>query len=162
MTRKKSVINIIGINPFKQEITVPTRNVNKYKNVFTKNKNNFEEIGFLKTKVTHEDISFTKLYHNTEYRNVLLNLSNEALKLWLYLMYSLEPNNEYVTINRPFVTKLLKLPNQSRLKYLLETELIAKNILRNTEDKNTFWINAEIAFHGSRIETFPENIKIRT
>ena len=165
-TTKKPVItdeSKLGINPFTASLTGTMRVFKAKESILTEYSDNMNIIvGTINKTAIVEDAIYTKVYHDTFWRNVILDLSPLALKLWIFINYSLESNKDYIWLNRTFIVSKLRLKNQKELFTLLEQELCRYALLSPISGyADMYWVNPSIAFCGNRLKKYPNNFKER-
>ena len=142
----------IGLNPFLVPLKIP---VYKLK---AKHEYNIDSEGVLTPKeILLEQTPKVNIYVKTEHRLVVNSLNKNTKELFLWLIYSIETNEDYLWINKTRYMKELGITSINTYKSALK-ELIRYGIIQYTVITDVFWINPEFFFKGSRIETFPSNI----
>jgi len=87
-------------------------------------------------------------------RNVMTNLSPSTMKLFLYIVYTLKENCDFISLP---LNKTLKNINISKPTYykciaeLMEIELLCK------KKREEYWVNPVYLFNGNKINFFKEN-----
>lgn len=110
----------------------------------------------LKTRYLAERLSFTKLFHVSGHRNKISSLPSRAKELFLWLLFTLKPSNDFIVIN---VDKYKAENLCSHNTYLRAIDdLIQADIIKPTRWQTVFWINPSYFFNGNRIKKYPDNI----
>lgn len=154
---KKEIIDESRLikNPYEYTLVIP---VSKYTNPKEFIKQGEDGI-VVNSSFYLERVQSAKLFYSTGAKEYVYNLSDKAQRLYLYILYNLLNNKDYVQINKEnYMTKNgIKAENTYReaLK-----ELIRYNFLCLTEYKTVFWINPNLFFCGNRIKKYPSNIKV--
>lgn len=153
----------LGINPFIASLTGTMRVFKAKENLLLEYADDMNIIVGTHQKVSVvEDAVFTKVYQETFWRDIILDLSPNATKLWVYLCYTLVPNKDYIWINKTFLTAKLGLKNHRQLQEILDSELIRYALLSSSTGlKDVYWINPCIIFCGNRLKKYPGNFKQR-
>lgn len=101
-----------------------------------------------------------KIFYGTGCKEMVYNLSPGAKSLYLFVLYNLEPNQDWIQINsQRYMTKnSIKSINtyKEALKELCRYLFIAPTL----DYKDVFWINPMLFFCGSRINKYPDKVKI--
>jgi hypothetical protein len=152
----------MGVNPFTATLKIPVRKLKGKETLLTE----FTEgislpIGTLQQTVLLEDIKYSKLYHSAWMRDLITDLSPIALKVFMYVAYSLNTNEDYYTYNKSFMVKKLNLKNQKELIDVTNNELIRYGLLGLSLVPDTFWINPNYMYCGNRVKMYPKNVVIR-
>ena len=100
-----------------------------------------------------------KIIKTPENRKLIASLSAPALKLYNWLIYELNPNKDYITINKNRAKLELNI-NSDKTFYKALAELNEKKIICNSDIKNTYFINPKIFFCGNRVKMYPDNILV--
>lgn len=99
----------------------------------------------------------TKVYHFTGVKERIYNLSPGAQRLYLWVMYNIEPNIDYIRINVPFYMTKNGIKSIKTYRAAVK-EMIRYGFLCQSADyKDVYWINPEYIFNGNRIEMYPNN-----
>lgn len=153
----------LGINPFIASLNGTMRVFKAKENLLSEYADNMNIIIGTHQKVSIvEDAVFTKVYHETFWRDIILDLSPNAVKLWVYITYYLEPNKDYFWINKAFIVTKLNLKNQKELQQLLDNELERYALINSrTGIENVYWINPSVLFCGNRLKKYPSQFKER-
>lgn len=117
--------------------------------------------GKLNETVLVEDEVFTKVYHDVKYRDIILNLSHDALRLWTYITYDITSNKDFYWMNMTFITRHLRLRSSFELKQIIDNELVRYAFITPTQFPNVYWINPAILFCGNRMKKYPQNVVVR-
>lgn len=101
-----------------------------------------------------------KLYYHAGAKDEVNNLSVSAKSMLFYVLYSLEPNKDYIRINQEYYMSKNEV-SINTFKNAIK-ELCRYCFLYRSEDyKDVFWINPSRFFCGSRIDKYPENVIIK-
>ena len=101
----------------------------------------------------------TKIYKSAKKRDVIMNLSLPSAKLFLYIQYELEVNQDYITLVIDKVCDRTNMSHVSIRKAILE--LGTNNILTKRIDmSHTYWLNPIFLFCGSRPNKYPDNVVV--
>lgn len=110
-------------------------------------------------KIFLERTPVVKIYTSKETEQFVYNLSDRAQRLYLHILYNLNAAVDYIQINRRTYMDEQKIKSVNTYK-AAEKELIRYNFILHTEYKTVFWINPNLFFAGSRIQKYPNNLKI--
>ena len=162
---KKPVINEskMGINPFVASLSGTMRVFKAKANILSEYADNMNIIvGTLQKVNVLEDAAYSKIYHETFWRDIILDLSPQATKLWIFILYNLEPNKDYFWVNKTFIADKLKLKNHRELQSLIDNELERYALINgSTGIQDVYWINPSVVFCGNRLKKYPNNFKER-
>lgn len=97
----------------------------------------------------------TKLFHAPGIIDVVSNLSDGAMRLFLYVAYSVERGKDYIQINTERYLKKNNILSKRTYTTALN-ELIRYGFIVQSEFDSVYWINPIIFFCGNRIAKYPE------
>lgn len=149
--------SVLGTNPFSHELIVE---VNK----------RLDSKAVIKCKETGDEVpaeslierqKMTKLYLSAAYRDRAMNLSAGAQRMFLYILYEIDTNKDWVTILPKDYEKRAKKGTLNVYKKAIE-ELVRYAYLTPTLYKNVYWINPNLFFNGNRITKYKENVVIKS
>lgn len=106
-----------------------------------------------------DDAPFTKVFTKAGLRLHINGLTPNAKSVYLWIMYEIDPNTDYLEINKKrYVTEC-----NSNYKLLSDglKELIDAAIIIATTVNDVYWINPLLLFKGDRLRKYPENINLR-
>lgn len=161
--KKKPDINEdkMGKNPFIANIFIKGRIYEKEESIIIRTEEGFNlPTGSFKNTIVVEEQSCTKLWHDVDFRNIILTMSPEATKLFIYIQYTLKPNEDYIWINSRLFQDCCKITKKQIYLNAVE-ELVRYGVITTTIYPDTYWINPLIIFSGNRLKKYPENIKYR-
>lgn len=161
--KKKPDIDLekMGNNPFMLNIQIKAKEFDKDEYLIVENSDGVNiPRGIVKNKVLFEDSSSTKIYHDKDFRKIILNLSYNALRLCKFIEYQLKPSEDFIWINNTMFMKETNIRKLSIYQESLE-ELIRYGVLSPTIYDSVYWTNSLIMFSGNRLRKYPENIKLR-
>ena len=149
---------LIGINPFIVNELIKVRSFKKKQemNLSSYDKNQTLNAS-IEEKVLIEYETNTKLFHDTEYRNIILKLNGNALKLFLFISYEVKTNEDYLWINSSLFMKTTTLSKKDFTKAV--DDLIRYGIITYTKYPEVYFINPLIFFSGDRLKKYPDNLK---
>lgn len=161
-TKKKPFINEedMGKNPFIVNQVIKARTFAKDNHYTIQSDEGINLVtGSLKESLILEEQSYTKIYHDVDYRDILLRLKEKGLKLFLYITYQITSNEDYIWINNVHYQNITKYTKQDYLEGV--KELVRYSIITTTIYPEVYFINPMIFFSGNRLKKYPDNIKIR-
>jgi len=98
----------------------------------------------------------TNIYRKESFKETIFKLNN-SIKLYWYLPFNLEENNEYVIVNKEHFMSTYSIKSLNTFKSMVNN-LCKHNIIAKTIIKDVYWINPEFMFKGSRKEFYPNNL----
>jgi len=104
-----------------------------------------------------EKMKKTTIYHCDSCKANTLNLSDKALRLFTWILLSLEPGKDYIRINKELYMKKTDTKSINTFKEAVK-ELIRYAYITNTEYKTIYYINPNIFFSGNRLNKYPDRI----
>lgn len=151
----------LGTNPFIVNQVIKARSFNREEHLLVKQSEGINlPFGEVKTAMLVEEQKYTKVYHDVDFRDILLLLDEYPLKLVLFIMYQINVNEDYVWINSRLFQDKTKLRDKRDYITALET-LIRYGVLSPTIYKDVYWINPLIFFAGNRLHKYPNHLSIR-
>lgn len=153
---KPNIDEMLGVNPFIQSLEIIVSAV-PLKDVYEK----AEDGIILRKEIALESIPYVKLYQTVDRREIVMNLSDKAQRLLLWIMFNLKPSKDYIYINtKRYMTKNnIKAPNTF---INAKKELIRYGLISTTVIQQYYWINPDFFFNGSRINKFKKNLKFKS
>lgn len=114
---------------------------------------------YINKRLYFEKTPSIKLYYCDDCRTFVYNLSDKAQRLYLYILYNLKSNKDYIQINKEHYMNKQGIKSLNTYKEA-EKELIRYNFILNTEYKTVFWINPNMFFAGNRVKKYAKNINV--
>lgn len=145
----------LGINPFIINELIKVRSFNSKKDMEIANNNESINVS-LNQKILVEYKTATKLFHDVDYRNIILRLNGNALKLFIFISYQLDVNEDYLWINRSLFMKTTTLSKKDLNKAI--DDLIRYGLITYTKYTDVYFINPLIFFSGDRLKKYPDNL----
>jgi len=145
----------LGDNPLANYLVVPVNEVFK-----GKIKVQGEEVD---NNILYDATPHTKLFigrPNKESvlpRQLINALSDKAQRLFLWLIYELDPGKDYLWINQTRYMEEQGIKSINTYKDAVK-ELVKFKIIGLSVVKSVYWINPVIFFRGSRIDKYPDKI----
>jgi len=102
----------------------------------------------------------TKIYHCAGITDMVCNLSDKAMRLYMYIIHQLNSNEDYIKINYKLYMTKCNIKDKRTYNDAVK-ELIRYNFIASTGFDNVFWINPNLIFSGSRITKYPDNVVIK-
>jgi hypothetical protein len=150
----------MGLNPFMTNVFIKARAFDTNKHTLVRTEDDvIIKTGTLSDKITVEEQSFTKVFHDTDYRNIILQLPEEGLRLYNYIIYQLDSNEDYLWLNE----SNYKIAANTSIRVFRDgvDQLNRYGVICPTLYKDVYYINPMIFFCGNRLKKFPNNIKLR-
>ncbi len=158
----------LGINPLIQDLVVDRRKMTSKKNyieidsckredgIITEvNNSSMQETSFYV-----EQDKATKVYTKSDLRLHIMTLSTRAKELYLWLIYELEKNEDYVWINVDRYMEECDISSSTTYQNTVK-DLHKFGVICPTVVKDVYWINPLFFFNGSRIEKYPTKVKTK-
>ncbi len=98
-----------------------------------------------------------RMYCSSKNRLQMAKLSFRGLQLWIWMMYEIGYENDFVRINVERMMQECKIKTRKTYKAAVDELRKVGWITPCVGHKNVYWINPAIAFKGSRGRAFPEN-----
>jgi len=102
----------------------------------------------------------TKIYHCNGFVDMVCNLSDKAMRLYMYIVHSINSNEDYIKINYKLYMSKNNIKDKRTYTNAVN-ELIRYNFIAATGFDNVYWINPNIIFSGSRINKYPDNVVVK-
>lgn len=151
--------NKLGINPFIVNEFIKARNFSKNIPLISQDDGINIPVGNYKQSNLVEDQDFTKVFHDKDYRAIIMNLSEKALKLYNFIIFTIRTGEDYIWINNTIFQNECSYRKKD---YILAVEELKRyGIITSTSYSETYFINPFIFFCGDRLKKYPNNIKIR-
>lgn len=107
----------------------------------------------------YESDKSCKLYVTAEHRKKVLELSNRAKSLFLFISYELESGKDYIWIPRKRCMRECNMTSVNTFKDAL-VDLIDGNFIIASSVRDVYWINPRLLFNGSRINKYSDNVLV--
>lgn len=101
------------------------------------------------SKILHDSLVYTKLFHGSLGR--IVKLTPSAMKLLIYAMSSLKPLSQVIVLNPPDCCIACEISTASvydGVKNLLDNDIIRKKLGSSIE----FWFDPNVFFNGNRVK----------
>jgi hypothetical protein len=99
-----------------------------------------------------------RVYTDSERRLLMVKLSPRAKDLLLWIMYEVEPNIDWIWINKARYMDESGITTYNTYNSAVN-ELIQQGYINKVaKPANTFWINPAYFFAGNRVRTFPDKV----
>lgn len=117
----------------------------------------------IKTTYLVEDSKFCKVYTRLGFRLHVSELSDNSKSLFLWMIYDLDYNEEFIEFDTKRIKKYRIENNKSNVEFLDSLkELIRASIISHTGIGRIYWINPLFFFNGNRLKKYPDKIIERT
>lgn len=149
-----------NINPFRETVVIEPKKVrmtaiDEDRSIVNKKTNEQKEV-FYNYHVTQDDGNFAKIY--LQNIDLIAELSPFGIKLFLFICKNLRNNNDVVFIKSIHFMEWSKYKNRTSYYDALK-ELIEKEFIYPTEQKNFYYINYGAFFNGNRLHIKSEFVK---
>lgn len=144
----------MGINPFESGLQIY---VNKK---FKKVTNKYDEPD--EHEFDYESTPYTKVFDVPGDKKNVMELPIRCQQLYLYLIHSLIPAQDYLWIDKVAYMKKTGIKSLNTYKQAVNDLCGAGYICKHTRLANVFWINPYYFFKGSRINKYPKNVYVKT
>lgn len=145
----------LGINPFTVALRIPV----------TKVISNVEFVQDISDGIFHnkafflEKVKKTSIYHCESCRDNTIGLTDKALRLYMWILMSIEPNKDYIQINQEYYMKKSGTKSINTFKAAI-TELSRYLYISAVPGfKSIYWINPMFYYSGNRLNKYPSNIE---
>lgn len=105
-----------------------------------------------------ERVGFTKVFSDAERRKAMLVLTPRAKDLLLWLMYEVEPNKDYLWLNKWRYMEESGIATYNTYNSAVNDLIANLYIAKVAGYSNVFWISPHFFFNGNRAKTFPEHV----
>jgi len=124
---------------------------------------------FVRDEKTGEDIPVerlvekaksTRIYQSAGCKDRVYNLSAAAKSLYLYLLYNVEVNKDWIYLNREWYMKKNTIKSINTYKEAMKELCRYEFMTPTAEYKDVFWINPQLFFNGNRIRKYPKRVVV--
>ncbi len=137
------------VNPFLASLSIKVNRM-KTDNVH-KNTGKPHEMEF-------EATPLTKVYILAKNRKDACGLTPAAKSLFVWVLFELDKTKDYIWLNKKRFMKENNIRSPKTVRAAI-VELSSCNFINRMEaNKQYYWINPSVFFHGSRINRYPDNI----
>jgi hypothetical protein len=156
----------LGINPLIQDLVVERRKIkikNNYVELDSCVREEGEIVDIKRTSIQEttfyvEQDAYTKVYTKSALRLYIMQLSNAAKELYLWLVYELDKNEDHVWINIERFMEECSISSMTTYRTTVK-ELQKNVIIYPTIIKDIYWINPLFFFNGNRIDKYETKVK---
>lgn len=142
-------------NPFEFTLKIPVTQI------YSDTDLTLDEEGFyINKKIYLERTPSVKLYYCEDCKDMIYNLTVKGKTLFLYILYNLKKNKDYIQINQEHYMKKNSINSINTYKESIK-ELQRYNFIVATEYKTVFWTNPNLFFSGNRLTKYPNNIEVK-
>lgn len=145
----------IGINPFTQNLKIPVNELISDK--YLSKERYGDELITVPAELEYEACSYSKIFLDAARRKRVTELTARAKDLLMWIIYELEAGKDWIWLNKGRYMNENRVNSVNTYKSALK-ELISSSFISATQYTNTYWINPDIMFNGSRIKKFPNNL----
>lgn len=117
-----------------------------------------EDMTMVDNFVDLEMDTYFKMFDKAEQRVITAGLSFRALQVWTWSMYTIASGKDYLWVN------VVRVMEECGMKSIKTYKAAIAELCRYgyfapcVGHKNVYWINPAVAFKGSRVKAFPENV----
>lgn len=105
-----------------------------------------------------ERTGYAKVFADSERRLEMIKLGPRAKDLLLWLIYEVEPNCDYIWINKWRYMEESRITTYNTYNNALNELIEVGYLARCARPANTFFINPHYFFNGNRAKNFPDNV----
>lgn len=145
----------LGDNPFLDTLRIPVNKLVMHGQYKPDNDGHH-----LPVEVEVEADKYCRVYVDKDRRLKMVSLSPRSKDLLLWIIYEVENGDAYIWINRPRYMKESGVKAYNTYRDAL-MELVRSKFLLISAISGVYWINPNCFFNGSRINAFPNNLKIK-
>lgn len=143
----------LGVNPFVSSLVIHVNEI-----AFKQNYQKDEDIIVPKFGRVEVDVS-CRVYISASRRKLMNELSSRAKELLLWVIYEVDPNKDYMWLNKRRYMEESGIASINTFKAALK-DLIAKGFICPSTVSGIYWINPAIFYSGNRITSYPKNVEI--
>jgi hypothetical protein len=114
----------------------------------------------LPVEVDVESESYIKMYCDRDKRLLIANLSNGAMRLYMYIMFSIDYGKDWVEIGYRRYMEENGVKSINTYKSSL-AELCRYLFVYPSLVDGVYWINPRLFFKGSRVNKYPKNVFVK-
>lgn len=145
---------LLGISPFISSLTIPVNRI-AYEGQYRIDKDGVR----LKVYGNVERELSCKLYVSADRRRIMNMLSTRSKELFLWVMYEVERNKDYMWLNKKRYMEENEIGSINTYRTAVD-ELIRYGILCKTVVNDVFWINPAVFFGGNRVLKYPKKVEV--
>lgn len=144
----------MGVNPFESGLQIYVNK--KFKKVTNKYEQPDEQ------EYEYEATPYTKVFDVPGDKESLVDLPIRSKELYLWLIHSLTPAQDYLWIDKGVYMAKMKIKSLNTYKEAVLGLCNAGYISKHSRLANVFWINPYHFFKGSRINKYPTKVVVKT
>lgn len=95
----------------------------------------------------------TSLYYQSYWKGLLSELSDTACRLFLYIAFKLDKNEDFINLKLINLQRDLKLSKPTLIKAI---KCLEDNAILRNKAQSEYWINPAMLFHGDRIAYYKD------
>lgn len=145
---------LLGVSPFISSLVIP---VNK---IAYEGQYKYDADGVIsKVYGSVERELSCKLYISPERRKIMNMLSTRAKGLFLWVMYEVDRNKDYMWLNKKRYMEENDINSINTYRNAVD-ELIRYGLLCKSVVNDVYWINPAMFFGGNRITKYPKKVQV--
>lgn len=145
---------LLGISPFVSSLTIQVNRV-AYEGQYKKDK----EGHMLPVYGNVEREMSCRLYTSPEKRKIMNMLSTRSKELFLWVMYEVDRNKDYMWLNKKRYMEENNINSINTYRTAID-ELVRYGLLCKSVVNDVFWINPSMFFGGNRVAKYPKSVEI--
>ena len=102
-----------------------------------------------------------KIYYFPGAKDIIGNLSAQAQRLYLFILYHMEPGQDYIYLNKVLYMAQNKIKSVNTFKDAIKELSRYCFVSLSVDYKDVYWINPMLFFCGSRIVKYPDKVIIK-
>lgn len=150
VVREEKIVNI-GVNPLVKDLKIPVTTL-KMKGLY-KNEDGI----MVPTDIVVEKTPFAKLFITPENRKLFNGIPDTAKGLFMWMIFEIKQGEDFIQINKSRCMKELSIKALNTYKTAINN-LIRYGLIKDTKAVDTYWINSEFVFFGSRTKKYKNKL----
>ena len=145
-------------NPFVYSLEIPvTKMYSKDKFVFLPAEIEGETGTFIQSAFYTERTQSARLYYCTGCIDRVYNLSDKALRMFMYILYHLKRGKDYIQINKDDYMRKNNIKSRTTVLSAIE-ELLRYSFISSTKYNTVFYTNPWLFSSGDRVSKYPDKL----
>lgn len=164
VTQKKQPVfeeSALGLNPFMVNEKIKARKTTKEEEALLKFEGGiYLRAGTMAPEQLFEERPYAKVFEDVDYRDIVLRLPYEALRLYTFIQYQIRNNKDWIWLNYALFKRVTGLRKDSEVDSAVDA-LERYGFISSTKFDRVCWVNSMIFFKGNRLKKYALNVEFK-
>lgn len=148
----------MGVNPFMVNEKIKARKCTKEEATLLQFSDKiYVKAGTMAPEQVFEERPYAKVFEDVDYRDIVLRLPYDALRLYTFIQYQIRNNKDWLWINFALFKRVTGLRKDTEVESAINA-LERYGFICATKHDRVYWVNAMIFFKGNRLKKYSANV----